>query len=254
MEHADVAVVGAGLAGAATAFWLTRLGAGRVRVLEQGEVAGAEASAQNAGMLRRLAVAPAERALACRAARWLCDPPGDAWTETPCYRRTGAVIGLAAPAEGGDPHGPGGLAAAVDDLRARGVTVEEPELDSLLALAPALAGATVERAWYLPEEGLLDAHAIVQGCLAQARNEGARVQLGVTVHSLVVQGAQSQVCVHPKASCAPTGWCWQPVHGRRAWRARRAWTVSWCPWPGTCCSLRPTRCPGQTIPTSGWRT
>jgi len=188
VEQADVVVVGAGLGGAATAFWLSRLGAGRVRILEQGSASGAEASAQNAGMLRRLAVSPVERALACRSARWLCEPPGEAWAEAPCYRRTGGLIALAAPPEGQDAHGPAGLAAAAVDLRARGLRVEEPALDMVARIAPALAGAALHRAWYLPEEGLLDAHAVVQGCLAEARRAGARLDLGVRVEELVVEG------------------------------------------------------------------
>ena len=66
MDRADIAIVGGGLCGVAVAEALAPIAT--VRVLEQGELLGSEASAQNAGMVRRLALDPVERALACRSA------------------------------------------------------------------------------------------------------------------------------------------------------------------------------------------
>ena len=90
MERAEILIVGAGLAGASAAWWLA--GDARVLVIEQGAAAGAEASAQNAGMQRRLVADPAERALACRSAEILGELIRGRWAENPCFRRTGAVV------------------------------------------------------------------------------------------------------------------------------------------------------------------
>ena len=71
MEQVDVVVVGAGLAGLSVAWHLAA--EMRVLVLEQGEQPGAEATAQNAGMVRRMGEDPCERALSlprCRSVRW----------------------------------------------------------------------------------------------------------------------------------------------------------------------------------------
>ncbi|MBM3567009.1 MAG: FAD-dependent oxidoreductase, partial [Alphaproteobacteria bacterium] len=50
-EHYDVVVIGGGVIGAATAFHLTRLGAGRVLLVEKGEIASGT-TAQSSGILR----------------------------------------------------------------------------------------------------------------------------------------------------------------------------------------------------------
>ena len=83
----DVLVVGAGLAGCSVAWHLAPRA--RVLVLEQGVQPGAEASAQNAGMVRRLGEDPYERALALRTVARL-DHLGPAFPAPPS-RVVGAV-------------------------------------------------------------------------------------------------------------------------------------------------------------------
>ena len=75
--RADVIVVGAGLIGTSVAWHLARTH--DVLILEQGGLAGAEASAQNAGMVRQLVRDPVERALATRSAQSLAALP-DSWS------------------------------------------------------------------------------------------------------------------------------------------------------------------------------
>ena len=164
MTRAEVLVVGAGLAGASAAWWLA--GEADVLVLEQGDQPGAEASAQNAGMLRRLAHDPVERTLVDRSARHIVDP-GEDWAEAPPFRRTGAVLALA--------DRPEALDGAAADLAARGVRIEAADPAAIGHLAPALDGAPLRRAWVLPDEGVVDAHALVTGFLRGARRRGARV-------------------------------------------------------------------------------
>ncbi len=141
---ADVAVLGAGLAGASVAWWLR----GRsVVVVEQGEQPGAEASAQNAGMQRRLVVDSVERALAVRAGRWYDALP--AGFEPGAVRRTGGITALA-----DDAHR---MDAAVADLRAEGIPVDERASIFL----------DVRREWHVPE-AMLDPTALISGFLREA--------------------------------------------------------------------------------------
>jgi len=56
--RADILIVGAGLAGAATAYHLKRLGAGRIRVLERETVPGMHSSGRNAAIVRDVCVEP----------------------------------------------------------------------------------------------------------------------------------------------------------------------------------------------------
>ena len=179
MERADVLIVGGGLAGTSVAWWLGAQA--RTLIVDQGDQLGLEASAQNAGMLRRLARDRVERALAIRSAELLLETPAG-WAAASPYRKTGAVIGLERV----------GLALdeAAQDLREHGVSVESLAPEEYDRVAPALVGATLEKAWYLPDEGLLDAHTLVQGFWAGARSSGARLWSGALVESLEVVGGR----------------------------------------------------------------
>ncbi len=171
----ELLILGGGLAGASVAFWLGRAGLGaKVCLLEQGGAAGAEASAQNAGMLRRFVLDEAERALVCRAAGHLRAPPDEVWDGIPLLRESGGVVALV---------GPERLAAyraTALALQALGVQVES--LDR--ALPPALAGAALSGAWRVPGDGPVDAQAIVDGFLRAARRDGVAVRLGARVTGL----------------------------------------------------------------------
>jgi D-arginine dehydrogenase len=177
-QTADVVIIGAGLAGCSVAHHLSPHR--RVVVLDQAAQPGAEASAQNAGMVRRLGEDPWERALAVRTHAWLTDP-GEDWSEAPPSRRVGAVLGLTA-----DPQH---LNDAVAHLRARGIQVEQ--CDRPAEIAPALAGSPLTRAWWLPDERVADAHALVSGFLRQLGRHGGRVVPNTRVTGIVVEGERA---------------------------------------------------------------
>jgi len=181
MERAEVIIVGGGLAGASVGWWLA--GEADVLLLDHGEQLGAEASAQNAGMVRRLVHDPVELALADRSARQMA-APGPDWPDPPS-RVTGAV--LAVGSEGPDAEA---LEAAAAALRARGVPVEAARPEALETLAPGLAGSPIARAWVMPEERVADGHSLVQGFLRGARRRGARAMLGREVTGIIVEAGR----------------------------------------------------------------
>ncbi len=158
-------IIGAGLAGAAVAHFLD----GPALVLEQGSQAGAEASAQNAGMVRLLVEDPVERRLALRGEARLRELGEEG------SRVTGAVHGLV--------HDPGELDDAVAALRAAGHEVQS--VDRAADVAPVLAGAALRRAWYVPGARVADPHALIQRLLA-----GAELRRGVQVRSLIVESGR----------------------------------------------------------------
>lgn len=173
----EVLVVGAGLAGLSVAAHLAPHRA--VRVLEQGEAPAAEASAQNAGMVRLLSDDPVERALAWRTHQRLAALDGP---DAPS-RITGGVLALA--------HDPLHLHGAVAWLAARGATVEDlGSHGQIAAVAPVLAGAPVRRAWHLPEARVADAHQLASGFLATLRAHGGSVSCGTAVCGLHVVGGR----------------------------------------------------------------
>lgn len=172
---ADVIIVGAGLAGCSTAWHLA--GDRSVLLLEQGPQAGAEASSQNAGMVRRLGEDPYERLLAVRTHRWLQDP-GEDWADLAVSRRTGAVIALAE-----EPHE---LHDAASHLKEQGVEVSL--CDRPAEVAPILDGAPLLTAWHLPDERVADAHALVTGFVRGARRRGAELRINTPVLELLTDG------------------------------------------------------------------
>jgi D-arginine dehydrogenase len=171
----DVIVIGAGLAGLATAARLASRR--RVLVLDQAGAPGAEATAQNAGLVRRMVEDPYERALALRASAWFAAP---GWDDPAPSRPTGAVLALA--------DEPWHLNDAAAWLVARGVRVERS--DRPAELAPALAGAPVVAAFWMPDERVADPRAMVAGWLRALRRDGAEVRCGVRVAGLRVAGGR----------------------------------------------------------------
>ena len=181
LSEAQTIIVGAGIVGACVAEAL----AGEVDlvVIEQGASPGEEATAQNAGMSRRLVVDPHERALACRSAELLAQWEAEGGFPHGSPRRTvGALIAAVSPGPRANA-----LALAAEDLVRRGLVVEELEGGEAAQRAPVLAGAALHRAWWLPEEGLLDAHGITTAALARARARGARLTVARRGLALVVR-------------------------------------------------------------------
>lgn len=172
-------IVGAGLAGTSVAYHLA--GRRQVHILEQGDTPGAEASAQNAGMVRRLGEDPWERALAIRTVERLValDSNPGPFQISPS-RVVGAVLALA--------HDEGHLNDAVAHCRLRGIQVEV--LKDAASVSPVLAGSALRRAWYLPQERVADAHQLVWGMLRGARDKGATLSTQTPVLSLLIEGGR----------------------------------------------------------------
>ncbi len=172
-------VVGAGLSGLSVAYHLSPNRS--VWILEQGEAPGAEASAQNAGMVRRLGEDPWERSLAIQTVvrlQQLDEDPGP-WQQSPS-REVGAVLALA--------HDEGHLNDAVAHCRLRGIAVES--LQDPAAMSPVLRGTSLRQAWYLPNERVADAHQLLWGMLRGARQNGASIQTKTQVQKLLVTGGR----------------------------------------------------------------
>ncbi len=177
MPPASVLIVGGGVAGLATAWWLARRGGVRVALVERAGGLGRESSGKNAAILRTACADPLERELAARGARFLHAPPAG-FAAQPLVARCGLILTAG---ERGAAELERWIAAVPPD-----VPVEPLAPDAFRAAAPHYRGALV-RAWRFPEEGRLDTAGLVEAYADGARRAGARIETGTAVRELLAE-------------------------------------------------------------------
>jgi sarcosine oxidase, subunit beta len=178
---ADVIIVGAGVIGAATAFWLSELGAGDVLVLDQG-AAGSGMSCRSSALVRMHYTFGPEVELAVRS-----DAMFEAWpalTGRPvCVRRTGFVRIVRRGEEDA-------LRANVAMQRRHGAHAELIDASGLAELMPAMRTDDVECAAWEPEGGYGDGAVVAGDLLAAARARGVRYRPNTPVRSLLLDAGR----------------------------------------------------------------
>jgi len=162
MERFDVVLVGAGIAGAATAWALARRGVRSVLLVEREEGGDRHSTGRNAAILRTAIPDPALHVLARESRAFhLAPPPG--FADAPLAQGQGLVLGASEEAAGGllawtrrPECSAGGEEVSPEEVRAR-----------VPAVGPRLAAAVG-----YPLEGTLDVHALHQGFLRGALAAG----------------------------------------------------------------------------------
>jgi len=187
MSAERIVIVGGGIAGVATAWWLARAGAGRrVVLVEREDVLGQHSSGRNAAILRTAIPAPATRRLALETMRFLRRPPSG-FCAQPLLDPVGLLI---AEGELGTP-----LPDWAPDLMQQG---EAEVLDPIRARALAPHFQPVgERLWWLPRQGVIDVAALMDAFLRGARRDGVEIRtrtpvLGLHTREGAVQGVRLQ--------------------------------------------------------------
>ncbi|TAH39352.1 MAG: FAD-binding oxidoreductase [Planctomycetota bacterium] len=179
MSGERIVIVGAGIAGAATAWHLAAApGSRQVLVLEREPDPGRHATGRNAAILRSLMPDPLLGALAAESVPFFRDPPAG-FAEQPLLDPVGLFLG--APAE----HA-GALRSWAVQPRTGAVEVSPAELYRRI---PALAPG-IEFTVHQPDEGVVDVHALLHGFLRGARAAGAELRLVTPALRLHVQGGR----------------------------------------------------------------
>ena len=142
---ADVAIIGAGFAGCATAWWLGRRGV-RAIVLEREPMLGRYASGRSAGLGRQLVEDDATTALTVRGANLLRAHIAHAW------RETGGILSF---------DDAGQLATYVARAAQFAVPVEKLDRAAVLARWPAMTGLPVAGGLLVPSDGVIDVRALL---------------------------------------------------------------------------------------------
>ncbi|HUU28920.1 MAG TPA: FAD-dependent oxidoreductase [archaeon] len=174
-------IIGAGLAGAATAYWLARLGETAVLILEQENQPGMHSSGRNAGMIRQLISDKEILSLAREGAKFFDRQAQDLEEPVP-FSRTGSIL-----AAGGERW----KALLEEAERAGQVGVELEIWDSgrVNSLVPCTEGGIFEGGVFCPRDGVTDTDRLINMLLKAAQARGVRLVTGCAARGIEVQGA-----------------------------------------------------------------
>ncbi len=173
-DRAAVVIVGGGLAGASTAWWLARRGVTDVAVVEREDLLGLHASGRNAGLCRQIAEDDAWTALCVRGAKFLREPP-EGFASRPPVAVTGSLLL-------GD--GPATLAELAARAAAHRIAHRVVDADEVAALVPAVAGLRCAGAVHVLDDGVIDTSALLHGFVTGARRAGVRFVVGAEVEAV----------------------------------------------------------------------
>jgi D-arginine dehydrogenase len=173
-----IIIVGGGIAGAATAYFLAHRGIRNIVILERENSAGSLSTGRNAAILRSAIPDPVLRGLASQSVRFYQHPP-EGFSSHPLLNPVGLY--LVARSE----HAEALLAWAVNLAGEKGAQIADTS--ELYRRVPLLAPG-VTTAVYDPDEGVLDIHAILHAFLSGACREGAELRLNCSAARLRISG------------------------------------------------------------------
>ena len=162
MSNDRIIIIGAGIAGASTAYFLTRWGIRNIRILEKERLAGTHSSGLNAAILRTMIPEPLLNRLARESAEFYLNPPAEFSSES-LVNKTGIYLA----ASKGNEAVLQGWCNDNPETGMEPIPVERV-YDSIPALAHGLGMAT-----WKANDGVMDIHAILQGFLQGAVRSGA---------------------------------------------------------------------------------
>ncbi len=174
-----VVIIGAGFAGAATAYHLARRGVKDILILEQENQAGFHSSGRNAAMARQVLPEPAMAALAREGAAFMRSLPPD-WPTPAVLEQNGSLLL-------GSGEGWQKLIRDSESAKRQGIEVECWSPEKAKERVPVLKDASFEGGLWCSTDGVVDIHALLTGYLKIATARGARVRYGCNVKQIDVR-------------------------------------------------------------------
>jgi len=176
----DVIIVGAGIAGASLAYFLSRRGLGDVVVLEREAQPGSHTTARSAATLVELDPIPTLRRLKVLGARFLLDLP-HGFSANPILDAKGALSLY--------PHQAwSALEASMPQLAAEGLALklltprQASDMVGGCLVTDAFAGAALAE-----RDGFIDVHELLSSYMTHAVRGGVEIRCGTTVTDLLVE-------------------------------------------------------------------
>lgn len=183
MDFSKYVIIGAGFAGAATAYHLARRGVKDILILEQETIPGVHSSGRNAAMVRQVVSEPAVAKLALKGAASLRSLPAE-WGLPALFRQNGSL--LLGAGEGWQK-----LVKDAEMARQNGVEVEIWPAERAKERVSVLEEADFEGAVWCPTDGVVDIHALLTGYLKAAVAGGAKIRYGCSVSGVEVRGGRA---------------------------------------------------------------
>jgi D-arginine dehydrogenase len=158
MKHYDVVIIGAGVAGAATAYFLKKnYGLSNMLILEKEQTVASGASGQNAGIARQVVETLPIANLARRTVEFLSDPP-QGFSETSVLNQRGGFLTIRDRKD-----------KRLDELQkisiSAGVQVYPVDRKDVLKTIPVLDEAQFVSALFSPKDGIIDIHNLIHSFL-----------------------------------------------------------------------------------------
>ncbi|MGH7794814.1 MAG: NAD(P)/FAD-dependent oxidoreductase [Candidatus Binatia bacterium] len=176
MNNFEIVIIGAGFAGAATAYHLAQRGVSDILILEQESIPGFHSSGRNAAMVRQCVPDPDLATLTRDGAAFLRELPRD-WPEPVSFKHNGSLL-----------LGSGAswikLQKDAETGRRLGIDVELWTPEQAKRHVPVLKGAEFEGAVWCGSDGVVDVHALLSGYLKAAAGKGARIRYRTQVRSI----------------------------------------------------------------------
>lgn len=167
MISAEYVIIGAGFAGAATAYHLARRGIRDILLLEREDKAGVHSSGRNASMIRQVVGDPELTALAREGAAFLRNPPAD-WPSPIQFEQNGSL--LLGSGEVWDR-----LERDGETARRQGIEVETWSRQKTWERVPVLQGARFDGAVWCPTDGVVNIFSLLTGYLTAATSLGVHL-------------------------------------------------------------------------------
>ena len=179
-DRADLVIVGAGFAGAATAWALSRGRPCAGVILEQEETFGFHASGRNAAILKLVESDPVVRTLATRSAARIraLDQPGQ------------PLLGIGGGLTLASAAGAHELEAQMESSRDSGLPTELLSAPEACSRFPLLEEVSFDAALWCSAEAVVDIHALLTLYLQQARDGGLALHTRTAVRELVIEGGR----------------------------------------------------------------
>lgn len=174
----DVAIIGGGFAGTATAYFLGKAGLRHVAVLEREPICGAHASGRNAALCRQLAEDDVTTELTIRGAAFLRRPPAEV-APASLVTCSGSVLVASREAS---------LDATLRQARRHDLPHELVSPAAIVEHWPLLAGVPAVGGVHFPTDGVIDVHALLTGYIAAVRRAGGVVVTGCEVRGVARDG------------------------------------------------------------------